>query len=135
MKIEEFPLAWRWTDSKYSPLPVDVLSQMVPLTKEEARIAFTRGKNLRDSSGITHSAEISRPEGRVWLRTQYEDLSATVTVVWSFGWALRTSWHIFTEYWDTFCYPSSDDIAVISDSEQWVLYYDHEEQFEFVRRS
>ncbi len=61
-------------------------------------------------------------------------VSDVVTVAWSPECALRTSWEIFTDYWSDFCYPSSDHVAVLPESDRWALFYDHEEQFEFVPR-
>ena len=135
MKVQEFPLAWRWTDSRYSVLPDTVLSQLKPLGAEEARLAFEHAQSFQRDSGVTRSADVSDDDGCHWLRAQHGSLSDIVTVSWSPECALRTSWQIFTDHWSDFCYPSSDDVTVWSDSERWVLFYDHCEQFEFVQRS
>jgi len=45
--------------------------------------------------------------------------------------AIETTWSIFTEYWDAFCYPSSDDVTVVPVTGSWRLVYYHYEQFEF----
>ena len=134
MKVQEFPLAWRWTDSRYSVLPTTVLAQLQPLTPDDARRAFERAQQFQRASRITHSADVSDERGRAWLREQHAGVSDVVTVAWSPECALRTSWEIFTDYWSDFCYPSSDDVAVLPESDRWALFYDHEEQFEFVPR-
>jgi hypothetical protein len=134
MKVQEFPLAWRWTDSRYSVLPETVLSQLQPLGAQEARVAFERAQSLQRDSGITHSADVSDEDGCAWLRARHSGLSDIVTISWSPECALRTSWQIFIDHWSDFCYPSSDDVTVWPDSERWVLFYHHDEQFEFIQR-
>jgi hypothetical protein len=138
MKIQEFPLAWRWTDSRHSLLPETILSQLHPLESPDAHRSFERAQAFQsdgECSQIIHSAEVSDEEGRAWLRQQHGCLDDIVTIAWSPDCVLRTSWEIFTDYWSDFCYPSSDDMAVWPESERWVLFYDHEEQFAFARRS
>jgi hypothetical protein len=44
------------------------------------------------------------------------------------------SWGIFCKYWDDFRYPSSDDLLVWSQQEDWFLYYGHHEIFEYGTR-
>ena len=134
MKIQEFPLAWRWTDSRYSVLSDTVLSQLQPLGPHEARLAFERAQSFQQDSGITHSADVSDDEGCGWLRASYGDLSDIVTISWSSECALRTTWQIFTHHWSDFCYASSDDVSVWPDSERWILFYHHYEQFEFAQK-
>lgn len=134
MKVQEFPLAWRWTDSRYAVLSEAVLSQLQPLGAQDAKIAFERARRFQQDSGITHSADVSDDDGCTWLRARHGALSDSVVVSWSRECALRTSWQIFTEHWSDFCYPSSDDVTVWPDSERWVLFYHHEEQFEFIQR-
>lgn len=134
MKVQEFPLAWRWTDSRYAVLSESVMSQLQPLGPQEARLARERARSFQHDSSITHPADVSDEDGCAWLREQHRGLSDIVTVSWSPDCALRTSWQIFTEHWSDFCYPSSDDVSVWPDSERWVLFYHHEEQFEFIQR-
>src|SRR3712207_6991725 len=46
-----------------------------------------------------------------------------VIVRWDESTAVRTTWEVFTRYWDDFCYPLSDDVAVFPDSGAWLLLY------------
>lgn len=134
MKVQEFPLAWRWTDSRYAVFPDAVLSQIQPLGLPEAQVAFERARGFQQGSGVRGSADVSDDDGRAWLQARHGGMRDIVTVSWSPECALRTSWQIFTEHWSDFCYPMSDDVAVWPDSERWVLFYHHEEQFEFVQK-
>jgi len=38
------------------------------------------------------------------------------------------------QYWDDFCYPGSDDVAISPEDDSWLLFYFHEEMFEFGQR-
>ena len=134
MRVQEFPLAWRWTDSRYTVLSEVVLSQLQPLGAQDAQLEFERARNFQEDSGIAHSADVSDEDGCAWLRARHDGLSNIVTISWSPDCALRTSWQIFTEHWSDFCYPSSDDVTVWPDSERWVLFYHHHEQFQFIQR-
>jgi len=87
-------------------------------------------------SGISRSTSDPDPAvARLWLRRVQPDLAAPVYVSWDEDLAIETTWSIFTEYWDDFCYPSSDDIAVVPVTGGWQLIYHHYEQFEFIAGS
>jgi hypothetical protein len=131
MNIREFPLAWRWTQSSHSVLPSEVLDQLRPLNLTEAARAHTIAVAQRPS-GISYSTTDPDPaEARMWLRRVQPDLAVLVYVSWDQDSAIETTWSIFTQYWDDFCYPSSDDVTVIPIAGAWRLDYYHYEQFEF----
>jgi len=46
MTIQEFPLAWRWTDARYAVFPPDVLAQLCPCSPDEASRLFERAVAL-----------------------------------------------------------------------------------------
>jgi len=69
-----------------------------------------------------------------WLITCSSDLNQTVIVSWNNRLAALVKWKVFCEYWDDFCYPSSDDIAIFPLSEEWMLFYSHSEYFDFGKR-
>ena len=127
MTIHEFPLAWRWTQSSHAVLPEDVLARIRPLSEHEAAIIHERS---RQQSGaiVSCSADGS---ARSWLRSVQPDMTAIVFIIWSESLAVETTWTIFTEYWDDFCYPSSDDVTVFAMTGSWRLTYHHYEQFDF----
>ena len=45
---------------------------------------------------------------------------------------LDLPWEIFLEYWDDFCYPSSDDAFVVCEASAAILAWEHEELFKFI---
>lgn len=135
MTVQEFPLAWRWTQPSHSVLPPEVLGDIRPLSAADAALVSSAAPS-RTASAVSHAAsdtdtvEVSR-----WLRRVQPDLLARVYVSWNEELAVETSWGIFTEYWDDFCYPSSDDVTVTPVSGTWKLIYHHYEQFEFMAAS
>ena len=143
MNIREHPLAWRWTDEKYALLPDNILREMFPVEETEAAGLFTRSLTfIRDTDLspdiFTITAISANPfsaeAGCRWLRERQPDLSVPVVLSWDESTAIRTIWEVFTNYWDDFCYPSSDDVLVWPESESWVLLYHHAHEFRFGKR-
>ncbi|HVM48377.1 MAG TPA: hypothetical protein VMU04_10135 [Candidatus Acidoferrum sp.] len=113
-------------------LPPEVLADIHPLTAcEAAEIPTVPADN---ASVVSRSAS-DFVDVRRWLRSVQPDSQVRVYVSWSRDLAVETAWHIFTEYWDDFCYPSSDDVMVVPAGGTWQLIYHHYEQFDFVRGS
>ena len=129
MTIQEFPLAWRWTQSSHAVLPREVLSGIVPLTPSEAA-QLHLGVPVQSVSAISCLTDGSE-DVQGWLRRVQPDGQVSVYVSWSDDLAVQTKWGIFTEYWDDFCYPSSDDVTVVPVTGSWRLEYYHYERFEF----
>src|ERR1043166_1848970 len=111
MTIQEFPLAWRWTQPSHSVLPAEVLAGIRPLSASEAT-RVSRAAPAETAAVVSRSASDSE-DLRYWLRSLQPDSETSVYISWNNLWAVETSWKIFTEYWDDFCYPSSDDITVL----------------------
>ena len=130
-----FPLAWRWTQPSHNVLPPEVMAQIVPLQRVTSSHGATARGGLGQLNDVrTGSADVSSEEGSKWLRLLPVAPADEVIVRWDASTALRTTWQVFTEYWDDFCYPSSDDVDVFPTSGEWLLRYHHWEQFEWGRR-
>src|SRR5262245_17496546 len=143
MTIREHPLAWRWTDPEHTVLPEDTLAQMASIDPVEAEQLWRHSLSLVARSGLAaqefatisrHSADVSLEVGRDWLQAQQADSGVPVVISWDQATAIRTTWEVFSAHWDAFCYPTSDDVLVFPGSEEWVLFYFHEEEFRFGRR-
>ncbi len=144
MTAQEFPLAWRWTQSKHGDMPPDILTAIVPLAVSEATqlnkhsLSFYQPNHTLSPSAfreiVFQRADVSAGELRGWLLKQ-QPVDISVVVSWQAHLAVRTRWRVFADYWDSFCYPSSDDVTVWPVSEQWVLAYHHFEAFEFGRKA
>lgn len=143
--VESFQLGWRWTDAKYKVLPSDDLSRIRPLTAAKADelmrcvspfygsyasdldpSLFTEVEMINTSTGASDVAD--------WLRSRHGETSATVAVSWDAEAAVVADWQVFCDHWDAFCYPASDDVAVVPLDGRWALLYFHEEYFTFGKR-
>jgi hypothetical protein len=134
--IDSFPLKWRWTDSRWNKLPDDALNSVQPLSEGKSRelrqysLAFSNQSGLIESlfDGVLRiDTSDDSPEIRQWLLELLPDLNQRVVVSWDNELAVLVSWRMFCEYWDEFCYPSSDDVAIFPLSGEWMLFYSHDE--------
>jgi hypothetical protein len=141
--LEQFALKWRWIDSRWKQLPEAALSQIFPLITAKARELSQRTDGYADKYRLSEKIfeEVLRinAKGEVqgvrdWLLRQVPDQGLLVIVSWEPGVAVLVRWSIFCDYWNTFCYPASDDVFVYSLSEEWVVFWAHEEFFSFGRR-
>lgn len=137
LPLDEFRLKWRFTDKQYNLLHQEAQQQIHPLTADciheiRKRVHFSSGPNQDPQWRVTGSFDASTDRDLVvrWLRSQVPNESTNVVVFWWSKDAVLTTWDIFCSYWSDFCYPSSDDIAILPLDEQWVITYHHEEVFE-----
>jgi len=129
MNIENFSLAWRWTNSSHAKFPKEILSQLHPLSVEVAnQIAdsiptdFPAGAvriNTSDNDDLTNQ----------WL-SKVQVNSERVIISWDRDTALTLPWSLFCEYWDDFCYPASDDADFFLENGQHFLRWSHYEVFQ-----
>jgi len=143
MNIREFPLAFRWTQASHAVLPDHVLAQMHPVEAAEAISLSQRSQAFADQEGLDErvfvvntilSKDLSQQAGCRWLREQQADLNTNIVVLWDAATAIRTTWEIFTAYWDDFCYPSSDNVLVWPEFGSWAFFFHHEECFQFGKK-
>ena len=136
--IDSFPLKWRWTDSRWNKLSNDALDFIQPLSESKSRELCQYSLRFSNHSGLIeslfeHISQIETsdesPEIRQWLLDRSSDLNQTVVVSWDNELAALASWRVFCEYWNDFCYPSSDDVAIFPLSGEWMLFYSHDEYF------
>ncbi len=138
--LELFSLKWRFTDPKYNELPKEKLAQIKPLNKktsfdlhEHARI-FLNNFHL-DINRFKSIENLDTPHEyfltREWLENKLPKESKEIIVSWDAETSVRVDREIFYEYWDDFCYEGSDDIVIIPINGEWLMYYFHEDQFQF----
>lgn len=140
MDLKDFPLAWRWTDEKYALLPDNVLSCIAPQTNEVAARLFKESLRFCGTDGLDEKqfSLIQMKTGGVdparvteWLSACHNSMDTRVLLSWQPNTAISTTWGVFAQYWDEFCYSASDDLIVWSGAHSWVLLYHHEEFFQF----
>lgn len=140
ISFRDFDLNWRFTDPKHNLLPEEDLSEIHPLSKTmsiqlyEQTEKYLGNATLEKSKFQTiesHEITEDHEEVRKWLKEKIIDPQTQVAVSWDKTTCAVTTWRIFCEYWDDFCYPSSDDILIWASSEDWILNYCHHEILEF----
>lgn len=142
--IDSFPIKWRWTDLRWNKLPDNKIDKIQPLSETKAHELFQHSKQFYNFiTGLTESlfenieqinASGEEKEVQHWLSSCSLDLNQTVIVSWDGSLAALVEWKVFCEYWNDFCYPASDDVAIFPFSEEWTLLYSHEEYFTFGKR-
>lgn len=133
MTIREFPLAWRWMDPSHSVLPNEVLARIRPLNPSEA--SRIRTTSILQGSYVLSISTSESAAVQGWLRSIQRDSEPSIYVCWSPDMGVQTTWDVFADYWDDFCYPSSDDVTIAPVNGTWRLIYHHYEQFDFIMRS
>jgi hypothetical protein len=140
MEIREFSLSWRWTEPNQHPLPESVLKELIPLSIEHAakfdNELYGHVSNARLSQNLYCSIKLfdsDRPCDAL-LESLNISNECEVIISWDYNTALKTTWKTFKENWEAFCYPSSDDVFIYPENKKWLLFYHHEESFEFGKR-
>ena len=129
MDIESFPLAWRWTQSSHRLIPEEVLQTLQPLESREAEVLANSSGFNELRSVIAFRTTIGELETRDWLKGLAVPIQM-VRISWSRETALALPWNHFCEYWNDFCYPSSDDADVFLENGREFLRWNHYEVFE-----
>ena len=142
--LDEFPIKWRWTDSRWNKLPEEALKNIQPFTDKKARELLQYSLEFGDHRGLSepHFENVSRIDAsgdsleiKQWLLKHFSDKNQKVIVSWNHHHAVLIRWDIFCDYWNDICYPASDDVTVWNLSEDWALMYLHDEEFVFgIRR-
>lgn len=147
--LESFPLKWRWTDSRWNKLPEKALRSIRPLSERRTGELHLYSLEFLTQSGIVEeenkeplfeniirvdASSGERAEIRRWLAERSPESNQKAIVSWNDHLAVLVDWAIFCEFWNDFCYPSSDDAAVFPLSEKWMLFYSHDDYFVFGER-
>jgi hypothetical protein len=141
--LETFTLAWRWTEPRFNVLPQDALSDVLanirPLRSDTAKRIDKRARVFNPEEGFApgtyelvgqiETSDTNTKSVGAWLREHTPDVAERIIVSWGSGVAVETIAGVFCNYWDDFCYPSSDDVTILPLSEEWMLIYWHEEVF------
>jgi hypothetical protein len=150
--LDTFRRRWRWTDPRWALLPPSDLAKIHPLIESKAmelwdRVFPASEELLRLGLGLSPIARHLRLDS--YLRFQAADPKPTevsrqlkslepanelsTLVSWHPAEAVVVDWRVFVDYWNTFCYPASDDITIAPLNEMWILEWHHDEYFLFAR--
>ena len=135
--LENFELGWRFDKTHNSDISESEKALILALSEEESKrlnkiIAFFENEDyLEDKYSETDwmSASSENQEKIEKFRSQLEIIlkpwSEDVLISWQRKTVLKTTKEIFLKYWDDFLYAGSDDVTVISEKTNWVLFYKH----------
>ena len=140
--IDSFPLVWRWTSATHSLFDARTLRSIRPVDESDARRLRSRFDVFLGLSGVLRSEMFAGLQtsdaaednkAAQFLSELPNPRSRKVLLSWKPGVAAVVPFELFRECWDDFCYPGSDDVLIIPESEDWFLIYHHWEQFELGR--
>ena len=132
-QLEEFPLAWRWTQESHALLSDEELIQIEPLKNGSAQKVsdflqqLSAKMTLSDDQSLSTSTT-SADDVAKWLKSLPVSNDA-ILVSWDPETAVRVAWPLFIFRWDDFCYPSSDDATIVPLDGGWLMSYFHWEEF------
>lgn len=135
--MKNFELKWRWEKTHNPDISIFEIEQILPVSQTESKRLnkvidyFAVEDNLREhytqtdwvSANSETDEEIERFRNQ--LTTILKNWNESVFVTWNRTTTIRTTKEIFIKYWDDFCYPSSDDVTIISEETNWIMFYRH----------
>lgn len=144
--FEDFELNWRWDDFHNPDISLEDKGQIKPLSIVESKRINKVIDYFKSESNLLKSFEQTD-----WFRASSEtkesidkfsndfkeltkDYVENLFISWNRSTCIYTTKEIFIKYWDDFCYPSSDNITIISELTNWVYFYNHIEVGQFWKR-
>jgi hypothetical protein len=139
-----FPLRWRWTDPKHYQLSQETLAAIRPLSVSKAAEVWVACRPFTHSDFLApelfesiiqfNAMSVDRQKVSTWLGNLGVARELQVLISWQRETAAAVSFGVFCDLWDAFCYPSSDDVVICPSSQEWAIFYHHEEVLFFGRK-
>lgn len=143
--LNEFPLKWRWTDEKYQNFTQEQLNLIQPLESQSAKIIHNiatsflsekENNNMVPNENIFKNIDFINAndfeQTKIWLKNKID--YSKIFISWSEEIAIITDSQLFLDYWDDFCYPSSDDVSIWTENENFIINYSHSDIFWYGKR-
>jgi hypothetical protein len=139
--LDQFDLRNRWTHPDWNVLPPDAVRSIRPLAHAAAKAIDGRFMKYctRDGLIAAYFEQVlefdcsDEDAARQWLAETVGEIGAPVLVTWDARTCVQVPWPVFWKYWNDFCYPGSDDVLVVPETEEWILNYMHWERFQWGR--
>ena len=137
--FKDFDLGWRFSKSHNSDISEEELKQILPLSETESKrlnkvidfyeIESNRIFNYQQTDWFRSSQENDEKieNFRSNLAQKLSKFDEDLIISWNRKTTLKTSKTIFLKYWTDFLYPSSDDVTIISEKTNWILFFTHYE--------
>ncbi|MBU2930263.1 DUF2947 family protein [Winogradskyella psychrotolerans] len=135
--LNEFELGWRFEKTHSPDISESEKKQILPVSEMESKRLnkvidyFEQEYNLREkftqTDWISANAESDEKIERFrnQLELTLEKWDEKIIITWHRNITLKTTKEIFIKYWTDFLYPSSDDVTLISEKTNWVMFYRH----------
>lgn len=140
----QFPLQFRWTDTRYHQFPAHELAPIKPLSAPKAKEVwatcqpFTHDDSLApelfESIIQFEARDVDDRDVSRWLSDLNIRSETPVLLSWAEDLAVLLPFDLFCGNWSDFHYPSSDDLVVFPCSEEWAVFLHHEEVIFYGRR-
>jgi hypothetical protein len=144
--MSDCDLSYRWTQPTHALLSAEQLARIKPLQESKAKEVWRLSLSFRQpgapdgrpaDSLYTNIEELPEAEGDLgteWLQHRMGDETSPIIVCWNSLSAVETDAQLFVPFWEDFCYPSSDDVAIFPIHFGWLVTFWHEEHLFFGRR-
>ncbi|TDO20946.1 hypothetical protein [Pedobacter duraquae] len=141
--LDDFELGWRWDNLHNPGILTEDKIQLKPLSIIESKSLYkivnffeseiNLSNGFQPNSWVRASSETKESIDKFsnYFRELTRNYDENIFISWSRSTCLYTTKDIFIKYWDDFCYPSSDDITIISELTNWVYFYNHIEVGQF----
>lgn len=135
--LKDFELNWRWEKTHNPDISDLEKTQIEPVSATESKrlnkvidyfeIEDNLSNDFIETDWISANSENEKKIDtfRNKLTSILETWDENVIVTWNRTTTLKTTKEMFLKYWDDFCYPSSDDVTIISEETNWVMFYRH----------
>lgn len=134
--LNDFELGWRF-ERLHSPISNNDRKEILALSETESKklnkvIDYYENESNRigkylDKDWFSASSENEEKIERFTsqVRTYLNAFNEDLIISWGRKLTVKTTKEIFLKYWTDFLYPSSDDVTIISEKANWILFYRH----------
>jgi hypothetical protein len=141
--LNTFSLKWRFTNDDPDNLPAQDLEQLKPLDKKASEFLFAYiskiglhqdypfKKGFFQAIDKVNIIEGNEKEIKQWLHHCGLAFDSPVFLSWNKENSMIVPWKLLIKYFDSFYYPSSDDLSVIDSSFSWALLFFHANEIYF----
>ena len=144
--FEDFELGWRWSENHNNNVPLADLANIKPLSTTESKRIYKAIEYFESEHRLSEAFESTEwfvassdtqediAKFSECFKTLAQPYDENLYISWNRKTCLYTTKEIFIAYWDDFCYPSSDNITIISELTNWVFFYNHIQVGRFWKR-
>ncbi|AUC80733.1 hypothetical protein [Lacinutrix sp. Bg11-31] len=135
--LNDFELGWRWKKTHNPNILETEKNQILPVSDIESKRLYKVIKYFETEGNLSEKhvqtdwlSAIQESEEKIErFRTQIESIlepwDESILINWHRNITLKTTKEIFLKYWTDFLYPSSDDVTIISEKTNWIIFYRH----------